>query len=349
MLTNNWKKLLLLLVVLFGVAFPLITADPYILNIAITCFLNSLVALSIAILVRTGMVSFGHAGFVAVAGYTSAILATRLGVSPWLGLFAGTFMAFVVGIVVGVLLLRIPYKGFILLTFAFGEGVRHLLIYGGTLTGGYQGIPRIPAPTFPGVDFYLSRIPGYYLIFLLLMITAIVLYQLDRSRPGKTMRAIAQSPALARSVGINVTWYKLLAFSLAGLFAGVAGWFQAHYLYVIAPTMFTFHLSFYALIYVVVGGIGSAVAGPIIGAVVLSMVGEMTRGLLAVAPVFYAVIVVLIIFFLPQGLVSLPQRLSWLWIRKEVTAEVPPLPRAVQPASFPSIKERIWHWLKLKK
>ena len=307
----NLKKLTVIFLLILSFTIPLIISDPYFLGIIIICLVNSILALSIGIVVRTGLLSFGHAAFVAIGGYTSALLVMKLHLSFWLALPAAAIMAAIVAMVIGYIILRVPGIGFILLTFAFGEMIRLLLIHWTDLTNGVTGISNIPPPSLPGIDFP-ARHHYYYLILFLLIITALVIHRLDISRPGRAMRAIAQSGALAESIGVRLMGYKLLAFTVAGFFAGMSGSFMAHYLYVLAPEMFTFFISLYALIYVVVGGMGSAVAGPIIGTFVLSTASEMIRGLKTFAPIIYAVVVILVIFFLPGGLVSLPEKLLGL-------------------------------------
>ena len=309
MVKVNLKKLTVIFLLILSFIIPRIISDPYIMGILIICLVNSILAMSLGIIVRTGLLSFGHAAFVAIGSYTSALLVMKLHWSFWLALPAAGIMAAIVAMAIGYIILRVSGIGFVLLTFAFGEMIKLILIYWTDLTNGVTGIVSIPPPSLPGIGFF-ARQDYYYLILFLVIITAVVMHRLDISRPGRAMRAIAQSEALAQSIGIGIISYKLLSFTIAGFFAGISGSFMAHYLSVVAPEMYTFSISLYALTYVVVGGMGSAVSGPITGAFILSAASEIIRGLRTFAPIIYAIVIILIIFFLPGGIVTLPEQLS---------------------------------------
>jgi branched-chain amino acid transport system permease protein len=184
-----------------------------------------------------------------------------------------------------------------------------------SLTGGVSGIISIPRPDaviIPGLmnTSFASKMDFYYLALIIVVVTLSFLYATESSRIGMTFLSIQQSDSLAESLGVNSSGFRVLAFSLGCFFAGIAGAFYGHYLSAITPASFSFLLSIYVFIYMVVGGMQSFY-GPIIGASILTLIPEFARGLKEYEPFVFAAILLLVIFFLRGGLVSLPQRLSY--------------------------------------
>ena len=141
------------------------------------------------------------------------------------------------------------------------------------------------------------------------------MWAIEHSRVGLTFRGIQQADSLAESVGINTTSYKVLAFTVGGFFAGLIGAFYAQYISTLDPTAFSFLFTIYILIYMIVGGAGSFL-GPIIGAAFLTLVPEVARPLKSYMPLLFAAILMVIIFFMPEGLVGLPKRLGATALRR---------------------------------
>ncbi len=169
----------------------------------------------------------------------------------------------------------------------------------------------MPIPElFPGLDFS-AAVPYYFLTLAVTVVCLGIMYRLDRSRIGQTLKAIESEDNLAKSVGINITRYKMLAFGLGSGFAGVAGVMLAHRLWAIEPHQFGFVTTLYLLVWVVFGGTHTF-SGPIIGVVVLTIISELLRPLAEWVPMIYGAIIILTLIFLPEGLESLPRRLgSW--------------------------------------
>jgi branched-chain amino acid transport system permease protein len=197
----------------------------------------------------------------------------------------------------------------------FAGSIISLIIYQWSgLTNGASGIFGIPRPDsiqIPGIFSitFDTKMPFYYLIFVLMAISLIVMWFIEHSRIGMTFRAIQQSESLAKSVGINTTVYKVAAFALGCFFSGLMGGFYSQYINTIDPVTFGFSFMIYTLIYMQVGGKGKFI-GPIIGSVILSLLPEFARPLKNYEPFLFAVILVLVIFLMPEGLVGLPQRLK---------------------------------------
>jgi branched-chain amino acid transport system permease protein len=281
-------------------ALPLATTDPYWLHVLIMSALNISLALGLRVLWNVGVLSCGHAGLMGVGAYASAILATRAGLSPWLGLLVGPLATAAVSVGLGYLSLRLRGIYFVLVTFAFNEVFFLAVNRWREVTGGPSGIVGIPR--FPGLP--LGRVPYYYLAIALLATTIAALGALERSRVGRIWFAIRDSDLRAQCVGINVVFYRVLAFTTSAVFAGAWGAYYAHYQRVIAPTDFTVWQSVYVQLYMIVGG-AAAFTGPILGGAVLTILTELIRATGPLVSVIYGALLTFVMLFLPGGLVSL--------------------------------------------
>jgi branched-chain amino acid transport system permease protein len=282
---------------------PLATTDPYWLHVLIMSALNVSLALGLRVLWNVGVLSCGHAGLMGVGAYASAILATRAGMNPWLGLVAGPIATAALAVALGYLSLRLRGIYFVLVTFAFNEVFFLAVNRWRDVTGGPSGIVGIPR--FPALP--PGRVPYYYLAVALLATTITVLAALERSRVGRIWFALRDSDLRAQCVGINVVFYRVLAFATSAVFAGAWGAYYAHYQRVIAPTDFTVWQSVYVQLYMIVGG-ATAFAGPIVGGTVLTILTELIRATGPLVSVIYGALLTFVMLFLPGGLVSLGAR-----------------------------------------
>lgn len=255
-----------------------------------------------------------------IGAYTSALLVMKLGFSSWAALWIGAAAAAVMAVIVGFPFIRLRGMYFSLVTVFFSQIISSIISQWKDVTGGTFGIYNIPGPdpiVIPGllnIDF-TSKVDFYYLILLLVLFTLLVLYTIEHSRTGMTWLSIRQSDSLAEAVGVNTAGYKVLAFSIGAFFAGLAGAFFGQFISVITPSAFGFVYSVYVVVYMIVGGVNSF-AGPIIGAIILVLLPESARALKEYQPYLFTGVLILIIFFLREGLISLPQRLT-KYIRKE--------------------------------
>lgn len=306
-----------LILMLPGLIVPLLIKDLYHLHIVTMALIAGVSALGVRLILSAGHLSLGQGAFLAVGAYTSVSLVGRCGFSVWLALPLSGLVASLFALVIGWPALRLKGVYFAVLTFAVGEAVRLILINGGELTGGPSGIPGgksaikgIPPPdilAMPGglhVEFN-SKVPYYYLALILLVVTAVVMSRIQRSRTGTILTAIEQSDSLAESVGISVTKYKLLAFTTACFFSGLAGAFFAHYIRSITPEDFTFWTSADFVLYTIIGGKGS-IFGPIIGAVGMLTLSSSIAFLERYQTIVYGGFTILVLRLFPDGLVSLP-------------------------------------------
>lgn len=266
-------------------------------------------AAGIRLIYITGRLTLGHAAFLAIGAYTSALLATKLSVNPWLTLLAGGIAAGIVSVVLGSIILRVAGIYFVCASFAFSEMLRYFCLWAGPITGGATGILNIPTFTIGGFSFGIEPIPYLCLIVIIAALAFLCMYRMEKSRIGRAFHAIGQRDELAQHLGINLTRYRILAFTTAGLFAGLAGGFQAHYLRYICPDDFPIFVSLYGQVYAFVGGMVSPV-GPAMGSFIVIGFSELLRLAKEVQPLFLGIMMVLIMLFLPDGLVSLPKAIA---------------------------------------
>jgi branched-chain amino acid transport system permease protein len=260
------------------------------------------------------IVNFGFAAFVGLGGYTSGLLAVDLGISPWIGMVAGALVAGVVGLLTGMLTLRLRGIYAAVMAWFVGLALMGLTRNLPDITRGSLGL-NVP-PLLPTT----GNMPYYYVILALLFITLAVLLAVIRSRIGLAFRAIGQNLAAARASGINPTRFLVINFTLSCAFAGLLGGFYAHYIGIMTPdTMATSHtVEILAVAYI--GGRGS-LWGPAVIAFPLTIATELTRTSLQQYPglelVLYGLLLVLIMVFRPSGFAGLVTSLGdWLARRR---------------------------------
>lgn len=304
------KRVGLPLLALLFLGAPFIFNDPYYQHLLILICTWSILALGFLLILSVGQFTIGHAGFMAIGAYASALLTTKVGVSFWFALPLAAVIAAIFGAVMGWVMLRARMGAFLLLTLCFAEVVRLTIVYWPSLLGGRAGFPNIPRPDAIFGMAFDSKFPYYYLILFLLAVMVFVIYRMDRSKFGLIFKSIAQNPPLAQSVGVHLMRYKILAFTVACFFAGAAGSFYAHYLTFLSPEYFTVWKSLIVQMYAIIGGIGFMVAGPIAGAVFLVVLPELLRATETFSFILYGAVFILVIFFIPGGLLSLPQQVG---------------------------------------
>ena len=311
---NNTPVFLLLAILL---VLPLFVRSPYLLHVAIMTALYIILATALRLPLITGRFNIGIVAFAAVGAYTSALLALKLGVNVWLALLAGCAVSGVVAFGLGLIILRVSGLYFGMLTMCLLEMLRYYLLWHRELTGGVMGILNIPSPTLWGFDLGANKVPFYYLTMIVTVFSIWFLYRIERSRAGMAFQAIGQSDLLSEHLGIHIARYRLLAFVVSGIFAGLMGGMTAHYLHYTSPEDWTIMQSLTIQIFMVVGGRGSA-WGPIVGTTVLMTISEMLRGSKEYLPLVYGVILIPVILFYPRGLVGLPQSISqWVARRRQ--------------------------------
>jgi branched-chain amino acid transport system permease protein len=303
---------------------PLFIKSNYWLHVLILTGINVLLAVSLRALARTGQISIGTAGFMLLGAYSSALLAKNLGLSFWITLPMGGLLAAAVAIAAGYPFLRAKGIYFAILTVMLAEVCRLTAWYWQNITGGSAGLQDIPPPApinvlgLTTLNFD-TKATFYYLMLVIVIISILILYRLERSWFGLMWSSIREADNLARAVGINIMGHKILIFGISSFFMGVAGALYAHYTGALSPygipgSVFGFTASIYVLLYVVVGG-ESRFAGPIIGAFLLTIAAELARAVREYMPLLFGGLLILVVLLMPEGIIGLGTLVSQ-WYNK---------------------------------
>ncbi|WAM32805.1 branched-chain amino acid ABC transporter permease [Caldicellulosiruptor morganii] len=266
--------------------------DDYIKLNLFLIMLNIILAVSLNLINGiTGQFSLGHAGFMAIGAYTTAVLTTLERPLPfYLTVLIGGLLAMLFGLLIGLPVLRLKGDYLAIATLGFGEIIR-VIIQNIDYLGGASGISDIPQ----GIDW-----TGYFVIT---VITVVVILNIINSSFGRAMIAIREDEIAAEAMGINTTLYKVLAFMIGAFFAGVAGSVYSGSFGFIQPDMFNFFKSIDILVIVVLGGLGS-ISGSIISAIVLTVISALLQNYPEVRMILYSLILIVIMLFRPQGLMG---------------------------------------------
>jgi branched-chain amino acid transport system permease protein len=295
-----------------AIAFPIVFRSNLAINLGVLALFYAFIGQSWNISGGfAGQLSFGHVAFFGAGAYAAAILQLRFGLSPWLGLPASAIAGGLVGAVISILSFRAGLKGsyFALITLAFGEVLR-IVSNSVDITGGGLGML---VPLKAGfANFQFADHVGFYVVILILVICSVAIAAwLERSRFGARLAAIRENEDAARALGIDVFSEKVKVMVLSGAMCGVGGcFFTQYFLYLDPSVAFGIDKSVEMLLVAIIGGSGT-VYGPLIGAVLLAGLGEATRALTSVqglSLVLYGALLVIIIAFLPNGLIALFKR-----------------------------------------
>ena len=289
---------------------PFWLASPYHLHVAIMAGIFTILALSLNLLLGyTGQLSLGHAGFFGIGAYASALLTLKRAWPVWLGLASAAVLAGLAGWAIGRLALKVRGAYFVLVTISFAGVISLVSINWMELTNGPLGLPDVPAPELIGLSLR-TKSAYYYLVLAAAAASYLVCHRLVRSRLGRAFLALRENESLAESVGVDPTRTLVLAAVVSAAMAGVAGGLYAHYTRFVSPEVFLFSYTVTMVIMVVAGGKGT-LAGPVVGAVLFTVLPEVLREampwqwqLLA-----YGVLLILLVFFLPRGIV--PALAAW--------------------------------------
>ena len=305
------SRTLVLLWALGLLALPSFYGDPYVLRIlTMTCIFAIFAASWDLLAGYTGQVNFGHALFFGAGAYTSALLSLRLGISPWVTVLAGAAVATLFGFAVGYLCLRLRGSYLSLATLAFPLIALGLLFAFPGFSGGELGISGLGR---------LAATPtgNYYVAALSMLAVVFLLWALADSNFGIVLHAIRDDEVAARASGINTPRYKLAVFGISAAAAGLAGALFAHYLRVAGPSTLEVALSFQVVIWGIFGG-AATIYGPVAAVFILYPLTEWLGSFRAFGELrllIYAVIVLLVLLFMPRGLTP--------WVRDKIEAQCP--------------------------
>lgn len=256
-----------------------------------------------------GQLSLGHASFFGIGAYTAAILYVKLGVSPWVGLLVAIVTGLIGGMILSLPLVRLRGPFFTLSSIAFAEVLRLIAIDWRKLTNGSEGITIPFEPALKNLTFQ-SGIPFYYIFLLLAIGIVYFTYRLRFRALGVHLKAIASNDDAARALGVNTTLTQIIALMWSSSITAVLGVFYVFYVYSLEPqTFFSFDLfSLQPALNGIVGGMGT-VWGPVLGAIVMTPLGEFLRYYLGTVQqglnfVVYGIVLILTVRFIPGGIIS---------------------------------------------
>lgn len=287
-----------------------------IVNVMVLAGIYSCVVVGLNLLVGfAGQISLGHAAFFGIGAYTTAILCTRFTWFPtWVGVMCGAALAALIGLLVGIPVLRLKGHYLAMATLGLGEIAFILFQQMKFLTGGTVGILSIPPLSVFGLVFD-TDMKFYFLVWIVVMLMILFSINTIRSRTGRALRALHSSEIAADAMGVNTGRYKTKVFVLSAAFAGLGGALFAHYQMYINPESFVFTISILFIVMVVVGGMGN-VWGGIVGVIVLTFLPQVIQALPQWIPgtpgslsnfsnyslVIYGLLLILFMIFMPKGI-----------------------------------------------
>lgn len=276
--------------------------NPFYINTLMFIGINIMLATSLHLIIGiTGQFSIGHAGFLAVGAYASAVMTMKLELPFIIAVLTGGVIAAVAGMVIGIPSLRLKGDYLAIATLGFGEIVRIVLL-NIEYVGGASGMQVSHLTTWPWV-------------FACVMITVLVIRNFTNSTHGRACISVREDETAADAMGINTTYYKVAAFVIGAFFAGIAGSLYAHNFYIIQPSNFGFLKSFDILIFVVLGGLGS-LSGSVLAAILLTIVTTFLQDYPETRMIIYSLVLILMMIFRPQGLMGTKEITSLFTHRK---------------------------------
>jgi len=297
----------------FGIAvvvvavLPWLLATPYWRGILVLCAMNVLLALSLnLVLGYTGQLNLGQSAFFAIGAYVSTILIKSYGWNFWLAALVAVAAAGLVGVVLAAFAARLRGHYLAIASLGFAVITYQVLLNWENMTQGVRGIYGI-LPPVP------STIALFYLVAGIALVVYLLLDNLVRSPVGDTLRAIREDEISAASLGVNAAIWKAFAFGLGAAIAGLAGVFYPGFVGTLVPDAFSIVESFTMMAMVIVGGVGTMV-GPVIGAILLTFLPEVLRGVGELRLMIYGVALTLVVLFMPGGIVQ-----AWVALKAKIS------------------------------
>lgn len=299
---RDYKQFLFFCTILIAFSLFMMT-NPFYLGIAVFVGIYTIVMSGMTLLVGfAGQPSLGHNAFFGIGAYTTAIVSTKFGASPWLGLLAGLILNGVIAFIIGLPTLRLRGHYLAVATLGFGGITEAVFMHWTGMTGGADGIAGIS-----GIPLGPLMIKGdilfYYLVWTIALLFLIFSFNIINTRTGRVFKAIHGSEVATNSLGINVNRYKLYIFIYSALVAGIGGWLLAHYITFISPGSFGIHFSVLILCMVVIGG-QTSIWGPVFGAIVYTVFPIILWASEDYDTVIYGIILMAVIMFMPKGIAS---------------------------------------------
>jgi branched-chain amino acid transport system permease protein len=289
---------------------PILISSQYHLTLLITIFIFISLSMTFVLQLRLGLISMGIAAFWGFGAYSSAMMVTQGHMNFWLSLPLAMILTAVLAFVLGLILVRNPGFGFTIMTMILN--LLFVVAVGGTKwLGGYTGIVNIPAPNpiplpfLPPLEF-TSNLQFYYLALVLVVLVTIAISALYASSIGRSWTAIGLNGRLAQSLGIDLYKYRLTSFIIAGAIAGLIGGFYGAYIGCLQPDTFNMFKTITMHINAILGGTIFPLTGPAVGTTIYTLFPELMRVAREWEPIITGFLLIILVIFLPGGLLSLP-------------------------------------------
>ncbi|WP_207479986.1 branched-chain amino acid ABC transporter permease [Arenibaculum pallidiluteum] len=292
-----------LLVALVGaLLLPFAVTDQYLLHLAVMALFYVVLATSLNLVVGyVGEFSLGHTAFLGTGAYTAALLSTHAGLPLWITVPVAGLVAAAFGFAIGAITLRLQGPYFVIVTLAFAEVLRLVANNWIAVTNGPMGLAGI------GQSGLTDKREFYFVILALAALALYLSYRFVYSNAGRAAVAVRENRYVAQSIGVDPFGAAMQAFVLGAFMAGLAGGFYAHYISFVGPEVFQFAFMATIIIMVLMGGKGTLV-GPIVGAVIVTLLEEYLREVQELRLTLFGLIVMAIVLFLPNGLMGFVAR-----------------------------------------
>lgn len=297
---QNHTRRLLGIVWVVLLVFPLIAPNNYIVSLGVFFFINLILIASLNLVMGyCGQISLCHGAFFGLGAYVSGVLATKFGVSPWVGGLAAMIMTAFSALIIGLPALRLRGHYLAMATLGFNAIMSVMFNELVSLTGGPNGLSGVPPFSFGGFDIS-NDTRFYYFAWAIAGIIMLLIYNLIDSRVGRGIRTLATSEIASASLGIDTFRYKLKIFVISASMAGVAGGLYVHFINFASPESFSFFTSVFLVVMVALGGWGNY-WGPIFGALIYTAVPELLRAFKDLEIFVFGLSMVLVLLFFPDG------------------------------------------------
>lgn len=323
--TSNVAMAALLLAA--GIAVPLLTQSSYFLTVGISAMIFTVFAMSLNIVYGyAGLLSLAQVGFWGVGSYVAALVVTRLDGSIWEGMLAAAVVSAAGGVLIGAAALRLSNHAFVIVSLCFTLLMQMLAQEWIDVTNGPMGIPGLPSPSIAfGETVFAFSTPTrfFYLTLAFATLSLAVVWIVVTSRIGRTFRMIKHDEMLARSLGVRVTLWKLVAIALAAVFAALAGALYVFYVTIVDPLIFDVYYTQVILVIVIIGGLGSFWP-VVVSGLLITVLPEILRTPNEIRMISYGVILMLAVLVMPTGIAGLVAKARARRKKPlEATAEVP--------------------------
>ncbi|MBZ4683350.1 MAG: branched-chain amino acid transport system permease protein [Fusobacteriaceae bacterium] len=281
--------------------------EQYILLIMTLITINIILAVSLNVINGImGYLSLGHAGFMAIGAYTSAILTTQYNFPILVSVIISAILAGFFGFIIGFPTLRLKGDYLAIVTLGFGEIIR-IIILNMSITGGAKGYPGIPG---------IRGLSGFFIGLIFAIITVIIITNIALSAEGRALLSIRENEIAAESMGVNITRYKIKAFIIGSLFAGLAGGLYAHLIQYVKPDNFSLYKTVDILLMVVLGGSGS-ITGSILAAIALTSISELLREFSEYRMLIYPLMLIILMLVRPNGILGKKEITDFISFKKK--------------------------------